>query len=153
MERSTAALVSLLLIPAVLQGGDFFKWMDPEGGVHYGDHPPMDAPCEELPAPPCLSDTELERARERARVQQELANELVQQRLRRQQEQRRIEAQRLSERREKCATARREFNWLQQTMGARIAVPDAEGNPHWISDRERLHLLESSRSEIDRWCD
>jgi hypothetical protein len=100
-----------------------------------------------------LSDAELERARERARVQQELANERVQQRLQRQQEQRRIKAQRLSQRREKCATARREFNWLQQTMGARIAVPDAEGNPRWISDHERLQRLESSRSEIDRWCD
>ena len=143
--RRAAALFSLLVIPVVLHGGDLFKWMDPEGGVHYGDRPPADVPCEELPSPPCLSDAELERARERARVQQELADERVQQRLRRQQEQRRIEAQRWSE--------RREFNWLQQTMGARIAVPDAEGNPRWISDHERLQRLESSRSEIDRWCD
>lgn len=40
--RFVAALPLLLAVCAVAQGGDYYKWTDPQGTVHYTQTPPPD---------------------------------------------------------------------------------------------------------------
>ena len=138
MKRLVATLAIFLLIPVLALGGECFKWIDQQGRVYYGDRPPANTPCEEVAPPSQVSDADRQRAEERIRADQKRANERMEEWLRKQEEKRRAASQRLMERREKCSAAQRELNWLQQSFGARIAIPDDAGNPHWVSNGERL---------------
>jgi hypothetical protein len=146
-------ILGVVAVALILQGGKYFKWEDEQGRIHYGDQPPSDVPCEEMAPAPCISDEERARADERARALRDRADELLEQRLQRQEAEREATAERLAARREKCSEAQRRLNWLRQTWGAIIAIPDEEGAPHWISDDERAQRMEDALEDVERWCD
>ncbi len=73
MKRIWLPATLLMLVAGTLLAG-VFKWFDEEGGVHYGDCPPVDCPAEPVELPPPPSAAEVERAREEhKRLQEQIA--------------------------------------------------------------------------------
>jgi len=152
MNQRAALFLGSLVTLSVVCGADHYKWVDQEGRIHYGDRPPIDRPFESMAPPATLSDAERERAEERALTQQRRLDEALEGRRRQQAAEREAAAARARERQERCAAARRELNWHQQALGARIAVPGEDGSPRWLSDSERLARIQELRREVETWC-
>jgi hypothetical protein len=96
MNARGTLLIIVLSCSATLQADGYFKWTDQQGLVHYGDRPPASAPSEEIAPAPSTSAAEQERAVDRSLSEQQRAQDLVNQRLRQQAEQRSGQAERIA---------------------------------------------------------
>lgn len=80
---SVALLLGILSgLPAAFAEG-IYQWVDPAGGIIFGDRPPPDRATRRLEVPPAPSPEAAQAARERAEAVQRLADEFAAERRRR----------------------------------------------------------------------
>ena len=137
----------LVALPSSLSA-EIYRWVDENGQVHFEDRSKdqSDSGVRRYTTPSSASDTPAQRMektrkllnayeaeRQQAREQQEKQNELAEKRKR------------------SCITARDNLRQYQSYGG--IYRLDKEGNRVYISDRERITLLEQSREKVAEYCD
>ncbi|RMG29784.1 MAG: DUF4124 domain-containing protein [Gammaproteobacteria bacterium] len=143
-------LVLFLLLPLAgsAAAGGTYKWVDAQGVVHYGAHPPAGRPYTRLHlAPPPPPDPEaaarLQRLRKRlqdaARAREAAEREGARQR---------AEAAR---RRHNCAIARRNLAHLQAGGRKKLIGPD--GVAYFPTPEELAAQKAAARKAIEKYCD
>ena len=149
MRIMWACLLSFLLAPPAL--AEVFKWVDANGVTHYGEQPPAKGQSKSLkleessprlpgkagaaPAPPSLSERELEfRKRQVTRAQEEAQ-----------------QAQEKARREQRCRTARAALVNLRATP--RLYDLDQSGQRVYLSDAERDAAVAKREAEYSRQCE
>lgn len=51
LSIAAPVLMAIVLVPTSLCAGSVYRWVDAQGQVHYGDHPPAGAKVESVPPP------------------------------------------------------------------------------------------------------
>jgi len=152
MRRLIAALLFPLLVtlPAM---ADFYRWVDDQGRIHFGDRPPagqgeaLSLPAD--PAPPVKTD-QRQRDAERRKARQRLLE--VYEEERRAGEQARQQAQQqVVKRQQRCLQARRKVSAYERSQALYDRQPD--GSRRYLSGPERRAEIENARQAIEQWCD
>lgn len=134
-----------------------YKWVDEQGRVHYSDKKPPAEPGNELKEleveqrPPPDPEEQKRRQEQRENVEQFLKAREEEHRLERKAAEKRKAAKAL--RAKKCEESHRELRWMEQTIGSRLARPDAKGDVHWITDEERVARIMYWRAQVEEWCE
>ena len=127
-----------------------YKWIDEQGQVHYSDEPP-NGPCEEIKAPECPSDEDIQAMQERLERQKLLLRKYDEKR-----DQQRQQAERAKEEREKrarlCDEARKKLRFIEESKGMSLVREGAEGELYWISDEEREETEAYWRRRVEEFC-
>lgn len=144
MKYYATSITGLVLACATVWAGDVYKWVDPQGKVHYGDRPqggaaqtlkiaplpPMDESLRQ-PRKPSKPDPNEEEKKKPGQItsakeaRQEMAKH--------------------------CADAKRR---LEKYQSATMLYEDAgNGERRILSDAERLKALENTRLESEKWCE
>ena len=139
--------VILLLSGGVSAQAEMYRWVDDSGQVHYEDRPQgaKSRPIKPYSTP----DTTQPAAQERMEKTRRLLNAY---RLERQQKrEQQAEQQAVKEKRIKnCKRARDDVR--QYNAYRRIYNLDQDGNRVYLSDQERVSLLQRSQDKVTRWC-
>jgi len=152
MPKLLLALLLSIIASSAL-GATVYKWMDDEGGTHYGAAPPPDRKAQEIhPAPdPGATD-----AQHSPKSWQEQEREFRQRRVEQKEDQwqkEQAEAKMKQEeraRKESCIAARGNLQILKQ--GRPVYQLDEKGERKYLSDEERKAQIERSQQDIDRYC-
>jgi hypothetical protein len=139
----------LFLFPGTLcQAAEIFRWVDEDGRVQFGDHPPADAQTERIAVDNSESVSgDLEERRERRERFLGVIEEQRAEDARAAAEAARQEAQR----REKCRAA---SDRLRQIEEARVIYePTADAyNPRILDEEERNEYLSRAKQDVSKWC-
>ena len=147
--RPTRLYGLLLVLVTVPATAEIYRWMDPQGRIHYGDRPPPGIgekmTVREAPAP----DSDLEMRRHK---QQRLLDAFQDERHQQQAaaEKRQQDAER---RRQSCRRARDQLRNIQEAR--RVYDVDEDGNRtyRWWANKEKEHAMAETRQAIERYCD
>lgn len=147
MNRAALLLATLLF--AIAAHGEMYKWVDPQGNVHYSDQPPPNVKAKPLNVqlPPSSAAP--------ANAEKSLADQEMSFRKRRQEEQaaEKKEAQQEAQAKQKqdnCNQAQGYLRTLQ--AGGRIFTYDASGNRQYMDDASRQKAMEKAQKDVDQWC-
>lgn len=147
--KTWMGLLLVLWAGTALAGG-VYKWVDANGGVHFGERPPPGAQSQEMPmqVAPIAPSNDDEAARDEKR--QKLLNAFDQDQAQ-QQAQAQQQKQQEAVRARNCAIARDRLRGL--TDSNRIYTLNADGTRHYYNDSQRSAAIQSARSAVDQWCD
>ncbi|MDX9739607.1 MAG: DUF4124 domain-containing protein [Gammaproteobacteria bacterium] len=131
-------MLAWLALPFAVGAATVYKWMDPDGNVHFSDRPgdlpkaekvevPVGKPGTTPPRPPATSASE-EAAPQQpdAAAQQEI-------------------------RKKNCEIARKTLEH-NENIG-RMYRLDESGERVFLTDEERAAVLQRSRDDVAKWCD
>ncbi len=140
-------LLFLAALPPCLSA-EIYRWVDEDGQVHFEDRSKdqSEGGVRRYTTPSSASDTPAQRMEKTRKLLN--AYEAERQQVREQQEKRKE----LSEKRKRsCMIARDNLHQYQSYGG--IYRLDKKGNRVYISDQERITLLEQSREKVAEYCD
>ena len=145
------ALACARLFFAALPPGlpaEIYRWVDENGQVHFEDRSKdqSESGVRRYTTPSSASDTPAQRMEKTRKLLN--AYEAERQQAREQQEKQKELAEK---RKRSCMTARDNLRQYQSYGG--IYRLDKEGNRVYISDQERITLLEQSREKVAEYCD
>ncbi len=142
--RMGAMVLAAGCVSAAAQG--IYKWVDPHGHVHYGDHPgPGSAePMTIHTAPP--ADPGLD---QRNALRQRLLDAFAHEREEKSRQAAREQAARKRQER-RCAAAKSQLTALEQN--GRVYTKDAKGGRRYLSDEQRQAQLANTRRAVAKWC-
>ncbi len=153
--KALIGVVLLLLVSAASSGGErgFYRWVDDQGRVHFGDRPPVgQGQALSLPAgktPPVDTD-QRQRDAERRKARQRLLD--VYEEERRSGELARQKAQQqAAKRQQRCLQARRKVSTYERSQALYDRQPD--GSRRYLSGPERRAEIEDARQHVEQWCD
>jgi len=141
-----------LTLSVALAHAQVFKWTDPEGKVHFGDHPPATADKEEVhvragpTVPPAALPSEQERAEQRRR----LLDYYEERRAEKRADKKQAQAQRKL-REARCLKAREQLALYRNTNSIYEELPN--GERRYYSEAERQQLFARYQKDIDQFCD
>jgi|GEM_PF-6142546 len=139
------SLVSLAL------GDTTYKWIDEDGQVHYTDEPP-NGPCEEIKAPECPSEKDIQIMQERLERQKRLLKEYDEKRDQ-ERKQADVAKQKRKIRAQQCEEAKKRLRFLEESKGLRMAHEGPAGELRWISDAERIEMEIYWRKQVQQLCE
>jgi type IV secretory pathway VirB10-like protein len=145
---AAAACIAAVMISRPGLAAGVYRWVDEQGGVHYGDRPPSEKESTHIdiePAPtPAPEDSE--RRAKSQRLLEALESE------RNRDKQKAAQAKEEKARRDRnCQRARRQAALYQRANAMFRRGPD--GERIYLSDEEREQALAQTRSLVDHWCD
>jgi hypothetical protein len=150
MNKFLMIIFVMFLLVSVAHG-EAYKWIDEQEQVHYSDKPP-NGPCEEIKAPECPSEEDIQVMQDRLERKKRLLREYDEKR-----DQERKQAERAKEEREKrailCEEAKKKLRFLEESKGMRMAREGSEGELHWMSDEEREKTENYWRKRVERFCE
>jgi len=143
--------VCVLLVFAALPSSlsaEIYRWVDEDGQVHFEDRSKDQSKSgvRRYTTPSSASDTPAQRMEKTRKLLN--AYEAERQQAREQQEKQKELAEK---RKRSCMTARDNLHQYQSYGG--IYRLDKKGNRVYISDQERITLLEQSREKVAEYCD
>ena len=145
-----AFIVAGMLSVHVTYADHVYKWVDEKGQVHYGEKKPAKAPTEmmTLEKAPHVDES---LQRERWEKQKELLESFEKER---KAEKEKIQKEKAAREVQKqyCKDAQRHLRFLNEAKGARLARPSETGDLHWISDVERMMLIEHWQDRVKKLC-
>ena len=154
MPKMLLALLLCVLASSAL-GETVYKWVDEQGGTHYGSTPPPDQKAQEIhpksSAPAGTAD-----AQHPQKSWQEQEREFLQRRVERKEDQwkkEQAEAKAQQEeraRKESCVAARGNLQILKQ--GRPVYQVDEKGERTYLNDKERKAQIEQYQKDIERYC-
>lgn len=152
-SRRCPACLRLFAAAVLLQScwaaAAIYKWKDPNGGVHYGDHPPPGVTARTLTVDqPPAPDPDAAARRDRRNRLLEIYSEDRQRR-----EARREAARKKQEKRSRnCAQVRQR---LAAVRNARFLYEDSgdPNNPRVLSSKERARETQKLVQQVQAWCD
>lgn len=144
-------LLFLLIFMMLLGAGSgamadvVYKWTDEQGDVHFSDRPQDGSQAIDMQVSPRYpspsqpqSSAEGEKPQEGKDAQDGGRQQVV-------------DAEKQREvRRKNCATARETLR-RNKNLGRMYRI-GADGERHYLSDKERNQVLERSRSDVEKWC-
>lgn len=147
--------VVLVLVCTASSGaeGGFYRWLDDQGRVHFGDRPPagqgeaLSLPADK--APPVKID-QRQRDAERRKARQRLL-EVYEEERRAGELARRQAQQQAVKRQQRCLQARRKVSTYERSQALYDRQPD--GSRRYLSGPERRAEIENARQAVQRWCD
>lgn len=147
-DKILLLLIFLLFFGAGASADVVYKWTDANGEVHFSDRPRNGSEAIDLPVEPRYPSAQGQEppsdARGESEQEESAAEDRGQQQIADAEKQKEI-------RRKNCATARQTLE-RNKTLGRMYRVgPD--GERHYLSDKERKHVLDRSRADVDKWCD
>lgn len=145
-----AILLSIvsLLTPASTLATDIYKWVDKDGKVHYGDHPPSGEPVEKVQIKERTSQDPA--YGERLLKQNRLLEIYDEER----QEKKSIQAAQEAEeekRRANCAKARKQLQEVQDANYLYEETGDPD-NPRILNTEERMQATAQVKARVEKWC-
>ena len=150
MNKFLMIIFLMFLFGITAHSNAAYKWVDEQGQVHYSDEPP-NGPCEEIKAPECPSEEDIQRMQDRLERQKRLLREYDAKR-----DQVRKQAERTKEEREKraelCDEARKKLRFIEESKGMTLVREGSEGELYWISDEEREETEAYWRSRVEEFC-
>lgn len=141
-------LVAIMLLAlSGASAAQVYKWVDEDGGVHYGERPPADTSAQSIDPGNTQASPE---ALKRLENQQRRAEQL---RLQREEAEAREAARREEARlrRENCAIARE--NLVKMETSIRVYDRTEDGTRYRVPYEEREEKMAKAREQIDTWCD
>ncbi len=151
LTRAAAVAAALLCVSALAAPAGVYRWVDPEGRVHFGDRPPLDRDAQALDVParpepataPAASDAE------RLESQQRLLRAFEEER--REREERRAKVEReAAEREYRCAQARDQLRSFREA--GYLYDVDKDGNRIVLNEQDRTRAIKDAREAVARWC-
>jgi Domain of unknown function (DUF4124) len=140
-------LALLLLLTAPGSRAEIYRWVDPQGQVHFEDRSEAQSASETRSYTPPAAATQ--NPQQRMDKTRKLLNAYQAERQQaREQDER--QKQELAKRSRQCAIARDHLRQYQQYGG--IYRLDDDGERVYLSDQEREALINRSRDDIARWC-
>lgn len=121
-----------------------YKWTDDQGDVHFSDRPQNGSQAIDMQVSPRYPSPSQPQASSKGEKPQE--DEGAQDG-----GQQVVDAEKQREvRRKNCATARETLR-RNKSLGRMYRI-GADGERHYLSDKERNQVLERSRSNVEKWC-
>ena len=155
MPKMLLALLLCVLASSAL-GETVYKWVDEQGGTHYGSTPPPDQKAQEIhpkSSAPAAGATDPQHPQ---KSWQEQEREFLQRRVERKEDQwkkEQAEAKAQQEeraRKESCVAARGNLQILKQ--GRPVYQVDEKGERTYLNDKERKAQIEQYQKDIERYC-
>ena len=151
MHKVLLIILVMFSLASAVQSETLYKWVDEQGQVHYTDEPP-NGPCEEIKAPECPSEKDIQMMQERLERQKQLLREYDEKR-----DQEHLKAKRAKQKREVnamlCEEAKKKLRFIEEAKGMRMAREGPGGELRWISDAERDKMEIYWRKQVERFCD
>ena len=145
----TAFCTVLLAAPAVPLAGQFYKWTDADGNVHYGSDKPADAASEKVRVNTSL--TGVNRGADALdKLKQEADDEA--QRIKEEgiPEQPPVPALSKKEVKQRCKAARQDLATIQAR--GQIRERDEKGNTRYLNESERQKRIKHAKKKIREYC-
>lgn len=147
----------LFLLSSLAAGagaGGVYKWIDTQGKVHYGEHPPKEAAAESMklqkaPVDKDRAEIELEKLNLKAGLGAEDGKDRGQGKGQKT-AQGRPTAQEAELARKNCEIARQNLATLERYR--RVMTQDAQGNPVRLDDNERTARMDQARKHVEEFC-
>ena len=146
---ATVLATVLLAAPVTLLAGQFYKWTDAEGNVHYGSEKPADAAGEQVrvdtrPTGVNRGADALDKLRQQADDEaQRIKEEGIP-------EQPPVPALSRKEVNQRCQAARRNLATIQSR--GQIRERDDQGNTRYLSEKERQQRIKHAKKQIREYC-
>lgn len=153
MKKSGFLLLLLLLI-ALFAAGQVYKWVDEQGGVHFGDRPPRQTDAEEVGVPQGPSVEEMDAAQREFQQAIEAREERDRELAEKQEE---VEQEKLSSREEKeqrfirCVKAREQLLVLGYKVRVFRIRPD--WTREYLENEDRPVETSRLRNLVEEYCD
>lgn len=140
---------SLLIIFAVstLANADVYRWVDAEGGVHFGERPPVDAKSEWIKPPPPPAVNPEFASQLRSQFEQRQADYTNNRKASK--EAKTLAASEAAERAKNCAQSRQAIADINKFMFKRML--DKAGN--YVEQVDRQAKLTKAEESAKFWCD
>lgn len=152
MKLSTGVVLLLVTVTQSAGGAGFYRWLDDQGRVHFGDRaPPGKGETLELPAAaPPVAPAQRQRDAQRRETRRRLLDIYDQERQAAERERQKAQQQAaLRERR--CSKARRRLANYERSNAMYEPLPD--GGRRYLSGAERRSRIEQARQDVGRWCE
>jgi hypothetical protein len=155
MPKMLLALLLFILANSAL-GATVYKWVDDQGGTHYGATPPPDRKAEEIHPKSSAPAAGAGDAQHPQESWQDQEREFLRRRAQRKEDQwqkEQAEARAKQEeaaRKESCIAARGNLQILRQ--GRPVYQLDEKGERKYLTDAERKAQIEQSQRDIERYC-
>lgn len=148
--RRLALLLALapLLVPAS-PAGEIYKWVDPQGKVHYGDRAPA-AGAHKLDVPVTRDDAADASAAESRREKRDRLLRAFEKERRARDAQRAEEKRQRAEERRRCRTAQDNLQRVREA--AYLYKRDEKGERVIYSDEQRREATKKWERAVEQWC-
>ena len=152
MKPSTGVMLLLLFFYAqAVAGAGFYRWVDDQGRVHFGDRaPPGKGQALELPVPPPVAPAQRQRDAQRRETRRRLRDRYDQERQASERERQQAQ-QRAAARERRCSKARRRLEAYERSNAMYEPLPD--GSRRYLSATERRSRIERARRDGGQWCE
>lgn len=147
MGRKFAALLLLGWVVSATAGG-VYKWVDENGRVHYGEHPPTASQAQELQLKQDTSQG-IGMEQERQQQQERLLRAFDEERAQKETEQQKAKEEK-AKRKRYCAQARDNLRTYRDA--SRLYDLDSQGNRRILSDAEQAATIKKAEEDVRRWC-
>lgn len=150
--------VLLLGASTLAAAGDMYRWVDPQGQVHYSDEPPP-AGAKDIksmrnkgvdPSAQQQSDDSEESDAQPSYVEQQAAFEERQAKKAEERAKAEKEKRAAAERKRNCAAARSNYNTV--SAGGRVMRVNENGEREYLSDDEIKQKAAEARKSMEEWC-
>lgn len=157
MSRTLLPVIALLCFASAPSLGDeVYKWVDKNGGVHYGEFPPnnkksktVDVPSTPQPAADDEQEAPSPATAESTPPAENKKDKFLEERAK-VKEDKEAQEKKKKEFERACNEARSNMEVLQD--GSRIRVVDANGKAKFLTDEEKAQRLESEKKNAAKYC-
>lgn len=148
MRRSPQWTMLVLILTSTIVSGEVYRWVDADGDVHYGDHPPADSANTssiELSPAPGMDDDHAARALKQQRLLDALDAERA--------EDDRARTEAAAERQQSAQLCERAGGDLARLERANIVyTDDGQGGRNYLSEVERRESIAKTRLWLGKHC-
>jgi len=151
MRLAVVSLVSLML--ATGASAEIYKWIDAEGNVHYGEHPPLEAQRQTVEPARGPSDESINESRERWQAilsNQRRSDQLGQEDKAKAEEEKAAQMEREAAKQRSCIRARENLNILTQERP--VYQVDEKGERIFFDDAAREREIAEMKKIIEEYC-
>jgi hypothetical protein len=141
-------LTFMLSLFATAAFAEIYKWVDENGQTHYSQQAPRDIPATVIktPPPPAIDPNIAQQQVDELITQQEAEDQVQLE----QQNQQKIEAEKVADQQKNCEIAKQQLEQYQNNPGRRIM--DADGNLTRLAEEERQQKTQESQENVTKYC-
>lgn len=141
-------LTFMLSLFATAAFAEIYKWVDENGQTHYSQQAPRDIPATVIktPPPPAIDPNIAQQQVDELITQQEAEDQVQLE----QQNQQKIEAEKVADQQKNCEIAKQQLEQYQNNPGRRIM--DADGNVTRLAEEERQQKIQESQENVTKYC-
>jgi hypothetical protein len=141
-------LTFMLSLFATAAFAEIYKWVDENGQTHYSQQAPRDIPATVIktPPPPAIDPNIAQQQVDELITQQEAEDQVQLE----QQNQQKIEAEKVADQQKNCEIAKQQLEQYQNNPGRRIM--DADGNVTRLAEEERQQKTQESQENVTKYC-